>query len=102
MAAHCRASHSTHGHSASRSRTVGLPTVKAARSDSTRPKPAWLCGRGTNALAAVSVCGAPVVAWLPAAARPERRSEVWRWGTSGEGRRHRARWLGLELTRGAA
>jgi hypothetical protein len=48
------------------------------------------------------VCGAPAVAWLPAAARPERRGEVWRWGTGGEGRRHRARWLSRELIRGAA
>jgi hypothetical protein len=39
--------------------------------------------------------------WLPVATRPERRGKVWRWGTGGEGRRHRARWSGTELTRGA-
>jgi hypothetical protein len=64
----------------------------------TRPKPAWLCGRGTNTPAAVTVCGASVVAWLPAAARPKRHGEVWQWGTGGEGRRRRARWSGRELT----
>jgi hypothetical protein len=68
----------------------------------TRPKQAWLCRRGVNAPAAVTVCGASAVAWLPAEARPERRGEVWRWGTSGEGRRRRGRWFGRELTRGAA
>jgi hypothetical protein len=50
----------------------------------------------------VIVCGAPTVAWLPAAARPERHVEVWMWGTGGEGRRRCARWSGRELTRGAA
>jgi hypothetical protein len=54
-----------------------------------------------NASAAVTVCGALAVAWLLVAARPERRGEVWPWGTGGEGRRRRVRWLGLELTRGA-
>jgi hypothetical protein len=43
----------------------------------TWPKPAWLCGRGANAPAAVTVSGAPAVAWLSAVARPERRGEVW-------------------------
>jgi hypothetical protein len=68
----------------------------------TRPKPAWLCGHDANAPAAVTVCGAPAVAWLSAAARPERCGEVWRWGTNGEGRRRSTRWSGRELTRGAA
>jgi hypothetical protein len=48
------------------------------------------------------MCGVPGMVWLLAAARPERRGEVWRWGTGGEEQRHRARWSGRELTRGAA
>jgi hypothetical protein len=89
MDTQCRASHSAHGHSAAgRGGLLGLglgqPTKRPGPT-ATRPKPAWLCGWGVNAPAAVTVCGAPAMAWLPAAARSERRGEVWRWGTGGEG-----------------
>jgi hypothetical protein len=51
----------------SQSRTVGLGQLsKRPGPTAIRPKQAWLCECGANALAAITVCSAPAMAWLPA------------------------------------
>jgi hypothetical protein len=59
----------------------------------TQLRPAWLRVHDVNVPVTVTMRGALIVAWSLAAARLERRDEVWRWGIGIEGRWRRAGYL---------